>query len=152
MGAKGKLELVRRLGEVKHNGRTYRGARERLVGTNIEYNSILLYNEKGKFIKRFCIDPAATPGVGKMLNWANVNLADALYEAEVKAWDALSRYKFNMFGYWSAIWVHLNHLSGWKLPNPWKKLVGVAKKEVGSEKFCRQHPDILLDEEVPCSG
>lgn len=145
MGAKGKLQLVRILGEIKHNGRTYRGARERLAGTNIEYNSILLYNEKGKFIKRFCIDVAVTPQVGKMLNWANVSMADALYEAEVKAWDSLSRYKFNMFGYWSAIWVHLNRLSGWKLRNPWKKLVNVAKKEVRSEKLCRHNPAIFED-------
>jgi len=27
----------------------------------------------------------------------------ALHEAEVKAWEALSRYKFHMFGYWASI-------------------------------------------------
>ena len=26
-------------------------------------------------------------------------------DAERKAWDALARYKFWMFGYWAAIWV-----------------------------------------------
>lgn len=31
-----------------------------------------------------------------------------LDEAEAKAWDSLSRYKFQMFGYWAGIWVHLN--------------------------------------------
>jgi len=81
-----------------------------------------------------------------------VEIIDALHEAECKAWEALARYKFMMFGYWSAIWVHLNHLSGGKRPNPFKKLVGMAKKEVGSEKFCRQHPDIFLDEEAPWPG
>lgn len=140
---KHKLELVRRLGEVKHNGRTYRVERERLIETGQEYTSIKLYNETGKFIKRFAIEPEVAPDIGQILNWAN--MLNALYEAEVKAWDALSRYKFNMFGYWAAIWVHLNHLSGLKLPNPWKKIVGVAKKEVGSEKACRQNPALFLD-------
>lgn len=47
--------------------------------------------------------------------------------AEAKAWDALSRYKFQMFGYWSAIWVHLNRLGGFKRPNPWRELVTTAR-------------------------
>ncbi|HLH92044.1 MAG TPA: hypothetical protein VKX28_26730 [Xanthobacteraceae bacterium] len=49
--------------------------------------------------------------------------------AERKAWDALARYKFQMFGYWAAIWVHLNRVGGFKRPNPWKKLVHAARKE-----------------------
>lgn len=145
MGRKGKLELIRRIGEVKHNGRTYRLDRERLAGTDLEYNSLKLYNKDGKFIKRFCFEPSITLDIATLFNGASVNIIDALYEAECKAWAALARYKFNMFGYWSAIWVHLNHLSGMKLPNPWKKLVGVAKKEVGSEKFCRQNPQLFSD-------
>jgi hypothetical protein len=47
--------------------------------------------------------------------------------AERKAWDALSRYKFAMFGYWCGIWVHLNRIIGDKQPNPFKKLVVVAR-------------------------
>jgi hypothetical protein len=44
--------------------------------------------------------------------------------AELKAWESLARYKFQMFGYWAAIWVHQNRLmariTGAKsLPNPW---------------------------------
>jgi len=54
-------------------------------------------------------------------------LAD-LAEAEAKAWDSLARYKFQMFGYWAAIWVHLNRLSGEARPNPWRGLVQTAKK------------------------
>lgn len=50
-----------------------------------------------------------------------------LDEAEAKAWDALSRYKFQMFGYWSAIWVHLNRISGANRPNPWGRLVQIAR-------------------------
>lgn len=48
-------------------------------------------------------------------------------EAEAKAWDSLSRYKFQMFGYWAAIWVHLNRIGGFKRPNPWKCLVDTAR-------------------------
>lgn len=47
--------------------------------------------------------------------------------AEAKAWDALSRYKFQMFGYWAAIWVHLNRIGGFKRPNPWATLVVQAR-------------------------
>lgn len=50
-----------------------------------------------------------------------------LDEAECKAWDALSRYKFQMFGYWAAIWVHLNRISGENRPNPWRELVMKAR-------------------------
>ena len=48
--------------------------------------------------------------------------------AERKAWDSLSRYKFQMFGYWAAIWVHLNKLSNQKQSNPFKNLVKTARK------------------------
>jgi hypothetical protein len=51
-----------------------------------------------------------------------------LIDAEHKAWDALSRYKFMMFGYWAAVWVHLNRLSNTKKSNPWKQLVQEARK------------------------
>lgn len=47
--------------------------------------------------------------------------------AERKAWDALGRYKFQMFGYWAAIWVHLNRIGKFKRPNPWRDLVLQAR-------------------------
>jgi len=50
-----------------------------------------------------------------------------LTEAETKAWNALARYKFQMFGYWAAIWVHLNRIGGFKLPNPFKEAVVLAR-------------------------
>jgi hypothetical protein len=50
-----------------------------------------------------------------------------LEEAEAKAWDALARYKFQMFGYWCAIWVHQNGVGGFKRPNPWAGLVKAAR-------------------------
>ncbi len=55
-------------------------------------------------------------------------LKKELDEAEKKAWDALGRYKFQMFGYWAAIWVHLNRIGGFGRPNPWKQLVLVARE------------------------
>jgi hypothetical protein len=49
--------------------------------------------------------------------------------AERRAWDALCRYKFMMFGYWAAIWVHLNRIGGFKKANPWKAIVRAARAE-----------------------
>lgn len=51
-----------------------------------------------------------------------------LNDAERKAWDSLSRYKFHMFGYWAAVWVHLNRISGEHRPNPWAELVQIARE------------------------
>ena len=48
-------------------------------------------------------------------------------EAREKAIDSLARYKFQMFGYWSAIWVHLNRISGQRQPSPFKELVMQAR-------------------------
>lgn len=55
------------------------------------------------------------------------NLAVELAEAEAKAWDALSRYKFWMFGYWASVWVHLNRIGSFNRPNPWRELVMAAR-------------------------
>lgn len=54
-----------------------------------------------------------------------------LYEAEEKAWTSLARYKFQMFGYWAAIWVHLNRIGKFKRKNPWRVLVKAARAEFG---------------------
>lgn len=56
------------------------------------------------------------------------SLLEALDEAEEKAWDSLARYKFQMFGYWAAIWVHLNRIGNFNRPNPWKSLVHAARQ------------------------
>jgi len=50
-----------------------------------------------------------------------------LEEAERKAWDSLSRYKFVMFGYWVGVWVHLNRIADTRHSNPWQGLVKQAK-------------------------
>jgi len=57
-----------------------------------------------------------------------------LDEAERKAIDALARYKFMMFGYWAAIWVHLNHIGKFKRPNPFQPLVKLALKLGGYDQ------------------
>lgn len=59
-------------------------------------------------------------------------LETELDEAEHKAWDALSRYKFWMFGYHAAIWVHLNRIGEFRRPNPWAKLVTEAREKKGT--------------------
>lgn len=58
----------------------------------------------------------------------NERLRAELDEAERKAWESLARYKFQMYGYWAAIWVHLNRISGENRPNPWKNLVHIARQ------------------------
>lgn len=58
---------------------------------------------------------------------ANYNFNKDLENAERKAWEALSRYKFVMFGYWAAIWVHVNRMSGAKRKNPFAIVVKVAR-------------------------
>ena len=52
-------------------------------------------------------------------------------EAERKAWQSLARYKFQMFGYWAAIWVHLNRIGGFKKRNPFRPAVDLAKAHTG---------------------
>lgn len=59
----------------------------------------------------------------------NNALLQELEIAETKAWDSLSRYKFQMFGYWAAIWVHLNRIGKFGRPNPWRELVVIAMRE-----------------------
>jgi hypothetical protein len=63
-----------------------------------------------------------------MTSRIEAELAAELDVAEAKAWDALGKYKFQMFGYWAAIWVHLNRIGHFKRPNPWKTLVLAARQ------------------------
>jgi hypothetical protein len=58
----------------------------------------------------------------------NLELLREMAEAERKAWRALGQYKFMMFGYWAAIWVHLNQLGQFNKPNPFLPAV-----QLGSE-------------------
>lgn len=56
-----------------------------------------------------------------------MKITEAKQEAFETAIDSLSRYKFMMFGYWSAIWVHLNQIDDNKEPNPFKSIVKCAR-------------------------
>jgi hypothetical protein len=85
-------------------------------------------------------------------------LLSELDKAERKAWDSLSRYKFQMFGYWAAIWVHLNRVGGFKRPSPWRDLVAQAKLEKTALSTGRPDCELLdspfsaitqIDEEKP---
>lgn len=60
----------------------------------------------------------------------NSKLIAELDNAELQAWNALGRYKFQMFGYWAAIWIHINRISMAKRGNPWKTLVLDARKRM----------------------
>jgi len=57
-----------------------------------------------------------------------MKIEEAKQEAFETAIDSLARYKFMMFGYWSAIWVHLNQLDDKKEHNPFSKLVSLARE------------------------
>jgi len=56
-------------------------------------------------------------------------------EARVKAITNLGRYKFMNFGYWAAVWIHLNQLSGKKDPSPFKDFVDLARRNMTYEKY-----------------
>lgn len=60
----------------------------------------------------------------------NLRMAREIREAAFKALDALSRYKFLMFGYHAGVWVKLNRIQGNKKPNPFARLVQLAKEEL----------------------
>ena len=59
----------------------------------------------------------------------SVNIDALMDEAEHKAIEALGRYKFQMFGYWAAIWVHWNHVRPTRRPNPFGEFVKLARSK-----------------------
>lgn len=59
-------------------------------------------------------------------------LEQDLAEAERKAHSNLARYKFMNFGYWAAIWVHLNQVGQFHKPNPFSDYVTLARKKGGA--------------------
>lgn len=56
----------------------------------------------------------------------------AMFDAEVKAWEALRGYKFWMFGYHAARWVNYNQLLPMqrRFRSPFKSLVEIADRKV----------------------
>lgn len=61
---------------------------------------------------------------------ASDELEQRLNEAEEKAHKSLSQYKFMNFGYWAAIWTHLNKVGKFHRPNPFTDYVKLARKTV----------------------
>ena len=53
-----------------------------------------------------------------------------LNHAEERAWDSLSRYKFDTFAYWVTIWIKLIKIGEFNFPNPWRDLVQQAKARI----------------------
>ncbi len=66
------------------------------------------------------------------MNDISEGLARDLDEAEAKAWESLAKYKFMMFGYWAAIWVHQNRVGRFRRPNPWQSLVRQARMQIAA--------------------
>ena len=60
-------------------------------------------------------------------------------EAEAKAWEALSGYKFWMFGYHAARWVTYNQLLDVPLQSPFAQAVKLAREKVDGQE--RLYPD-----------
>ena len=67
------------------------------------------------------------------------DLEKALNEAERKAHRNLAIYKFMNFGYWAAIWVHLNQVGQFNKPNPFSDYVKLARKK-GGEIDAKRNP------------
>ena len=59
------------------------------------------------------------------------SLQEHKQEALENAIDSLARYKFMLFGYWAAIWIHLNQIDAEKQPNPFRALVEAARQIQG---------------------
>lgn len=55
---------------------------------------------------------------------------EAMKDAEKKAWEALSRYKFLMFGYHAARWVNYYKLLGGRRANPFRDAVLLAREKL----------------------
>ncbi len=57
-------------------------------------------------------------------------IQEALKDAEAKAWEALSGYKFWMFGYHAARWINYNRLLDKPLHNPFHEAVKLGRRMV----------------------
>ena len=58
-----------------------------------------------------------------------------LDEAERKAHRNLAIYKFMNFGYWAAIWTHLNRVGNFHRPNPFSDYVKLARAKAPQQKL-----------------
>ena len=72
-------------------------------------------------------------------------IEEALKEHQRKAWDALARYKFWMFGYHCGQWVQLNRILGGRRSNPFGVLVKMARQVRDSGGVDASQPCELVD-------
>ena len=72
--------------------------------------------------------------ISRILSILPQTLAGHIDQAEMKAIDSLARYKFQGFGYWAGIWVHLNQIEGKKRPSPFTDLVKLARSIRGNQE------------------
>jgi len=56
------------------------------------------------------------------------SLGEHKQDAYERAIDSLARYKFMMFGYWAAIWTHLNQIDDNKESNPFAPFVRKSRE------------------------
>jgi hypothetical protein len=63
-------------------------------------------------------------------------------DAERKAWEALSGYKFWMFGYHAARWVTYNNLLPEKQPSPFKAAVHLARQRIDVAEGQMEMPEV----------
>ena len=61
------------------------------------------------------------------------HLKEHKQEAYERAIDSLARYKFMNFGYWAAIWIHLNQIDAEKESNPFRDFINLARKVQSGE-------------------
>lgn len=54
---------------------------------------------------------------------------------EIVAWDALSKYKFIMFGYHAAVWVTLNRIHHCRQKNPFLDAVKLARVKIEKIRY-----------------
>lgn len=59
-----------------------------------------------------------------------MDAAVELDKAEHDAWKNLARYKFWQFGYYAARWVYVNQVTRSKRPNPFRKIVMLARETI----------------------
>ena len=76
-------------------------------------------------------------------------LEQDLEEAERKAHKNLALYKFMNFGYWAAIWTHLNRVGNFHRRNPFSDYVKLARKKGG--EIDTKAKLVAKTEEVPGS-
>lgn len=70
------------------------------------------------------LPPQGSKGMG-----LTEDIREQMRDAEDKAWEALSGYKFIMFGYHASRWVNYNKLLDQGYTNPFRELVKLAREK-----------------------